>query len=87
MLKVVNRRLLNCSGPIYGAFSCAGSLSLQMVSLMSERNKVQERANNTAVFVSGQKLLLLQALLSKTNNTSKSTTREKRGSKTDLLLC
>lgn len=76
-------------GPIYGALSCVGSLSPQIVSLMSELNKVQARANNTAVFSSGQKLLLLQTLLSKTNDTSKSTTTTttKKESQTDLLLC
>lgn len=37
------------------------------------------RANNTAVFGSGQKLLLIQTLVSETNDTSKSTTTKKKG--------
>lgn len=40
---------------------------------MSEWNKMQVRANNTAAFGSGQKLLLLQTLLSKNSDSSKST--------------
>lgn len=53
-----------------------------MISLMSERSKVQVRANNIAVFVPSQKLSLLHTLLSKIIDTSEST---KKGAK--LICC